>query len=102
MLNQDFCPTVFTNLKKIIFQFSEKGNMEEQLNVRIQSLKRIVNKQDEFYMFQDRRVVLNNPEWNKQHNYKGVYDMIFNEGRLCASVYDTIQIWDTQVECYCN
>ena len=24
--------------------------------------------------------------------------MIFNEGRLCASVYDTIQIWNTQVE----
>ena len=44
--------------------------------------------------------MLNIPEWNKQHNYKGVYDMIFNEGRLCASVYDTIQIWDTQVECY--
>jgi len=27
---------------------------------------------------------------------RGVYDMVLNEGRICASVYDTLQIWCTK------
>lgn len=33
-------------------------------------------------------------EWERNHNYKGVYDMILDNNRLIASVYDTIQVWD--------
>jgi len=42
------------------------------------------------------RQVVQNSEWNRRHNYRGVYDMVYDEGRLCVSVYDTIQIWDTR------
>ena len=33
-------------------------------------------------------------EWSRNHNYKGVYDMVLDNNILVASVYDTIQIWD--------
>jgi len=42
-----------------------------------------------------RRVVMN-PDWYRSRNYRGVYDMVFDQGRICCSVYDTIQIWDTR------
>jgi len=46
----------------------------------------------------DRKVV-KNPEWSRNHNFRGVMifrgDMILDEGRICASIYDTIQIWNT-------
>eukprot|EP00088_Acartia_fossae_P019196 TRINITY_DN2116_c0_g1_i2.p1 TRINITY_DN2116_c0_g1~~TRINITY_DN2116_c0_g1_i2.p1 ORF type:complete len:501 (+),score=63.18 TRINITY_DN2116_c0_g1_i2:33-1535(+) len=42
------------------------------------------------------RKVEKNPEWSRNHNFKGVYDMTLNEGRICASVYDTIQVWNTK------
>merc|ERR1712059_141173 len=37
--------------------------------------------------------VVRSSEWEQNHNYKGVYDMILDNNRLIASVYDTIQIW---------
>ena len=33
-------------------------------------------------------------EWSRNHNYKGVYDMVLDKNILVASVYDTIQVWD--------
>jgi len=41
------------------------------------------------------RKVVQNSEWDRRHNYRGVYDMVYHKGRLCVSVYDTIQIWNT-------
>jgi len=35
-------------------------------------------------------------EPNNSHFMRGVYDMVLNEGRICASVYDTLQIWCTK------
>eukprot|EP00092_Neocalanus_flemingeri_P029879 GFUD01032444.1.p1 GENE.GFUD01032444.1~~GFUD01032444.1.p1 ORF type:complete len:435 (+),score=91.99 GFUD01032444.1:46-1350(+) len=43
--------------------------------------------------FEGKKVVKSS-EWEQNHNYKGVYDMILNKNRLVASVYDTIQVWD--------
>lgn len=38
--------------------------------------------------------VVKSEEWERNHNYRGVYDMILDDNRLVASVYDTIQVWD--------
>lgn len=43
--------------------------------------------------FEGKKVVKSS-EWERNHNYKGVYDMILDDNRLVASVYDTIQVWD--------
>jgi len=42
------------------------------------------------------QTVKRNEEWEKTHNYKGLYDMIHSGKRLIASVYDTIQVWDME------
>jgi len=44
----------------------------------------------------DGKKVVRSTEWEKNHNYRGVYDMILNNNRLVASVYDTIQVWDME------
>ena len=43
-----------------------------------------------------------NSEWSRDHNYKGVYDMVLCKNVLVASVYDTIQIWDMARYKICN
>jgi len=40
------------------------------------------------------RRVVRSEEWESTRNYRGVYDMILDNNRLIASVYDTIQVWD--------
>ena len=42
----------------------------------------------------DGKRVEKDSEWNRNYNYKGVYDMVLNKNILVASVYDTIQVWD--------
>lgn len=43
-----------------------------------------------------------NSDWSRDHNYKGVYDMVLSKNVLVASVYDTIQIWDMARYKICN
>jgi len=43
--------------------------------------------------FEGKKVEVNS-EWNREYNYKGVYDMVLSGNILIASVYDTIQVWD--------
>jgi len=43
--------------------------------------------------FEGKKVVKSS-EWEQNHNYKGVIDMILDKNRLVASIYDTIQVWD--------
>lgn len=51
--------------------------------------------------FEGKKVVKSS-EWEQNHNYKGVYDMILDKNRLVASVYDTIQVWDMSGYCVAN
>jgi len=50
----------------------------------------------------DEKKVEVNSDWTRDHNYKGVYDMVLSKNVLVASVYDTIQIWDMARYKICN
>jgi len=42
----------------------------------------------------DGKKVVRSSEWEKNHNYRGVYDMILNKNRMIVHVNDAVQVWD--------
>jgi len=45
--------------------------------------------------FEGKKVV-KSTEWEQNHNYKGVYDMILDKNRLVVHVNDAVQVWDSE------
>eukprot|EP00092_Neocalanus_flemingeri_P029880 GFUD01032445.1.p1 GENE.GFUD01032445.1~~GFUD01032445.1.p1 ORF type:complete len:433 (+),score=86.73 GFUD01032445.1:46-1344(+) len=45
--------------------------------------------------FEGKKVVKSS-EWEQNHNYKGVYDMILNKNRMIVHVNDAVQVWDME------